>query len=449
MMSKSVHYPEGSVLLRNLQRDYPVISHGEGIYLYDQAGKRYLDGSSGALVVSVGHGNAAIAQAVAQQLSQCAYVNGMHFTSSVTESLAAALIAQATPALRAGGRAFFLNSGSEAIEAAIKFVRQLHVERGEPQRAKIIVRTPGYHGNTLYALSASARPHYQKFFGPLLSQVVMIDAPYPYRSAVADYAGQGADYYVGLLEEAILKEGPQSIAAFMCEPVIGSSAGASVPPPGYFEKVMALCARYGIITIADEVLCGAGRTGTFLASEQLGYDPDIVVLGKGISAGYVPLSAVLVRGEHVEEMRKGSGGFMHAQTFLQAPAAAAAGLATVQWMEEHQLLAHVQSVAPYFQSRLKEALLPLPSVGHVGGIGLLAGVELVADKATKRPYPRSEKVIEALMNHCFNQGLILWPNVGQANGKDGDLAMIGPPLIITKPQIDELIDLLASCLTKP
>ncbi|MBI4510569.1 MAG: aminotransferase class III-fold pyridoxal phosphate-dependent enzyme [Deltaproteobacteria bacterium] len=434
-----VHYPDGNVLLRNLTRNFPVISHGQGVYLFDADGKRYFDGSSGALVVSVGHGNEEVSRRVYEQLRRVAYVNGTQFTTRATEELATRLCALAPKGLT---RACFLGSGSEIVEAAIKFVRQIWVERGEPHRSKVIARMPSYHGNTLYALSLSGRPHYKKFFGPLLTEVVTTPAPYEYRSGLADYAQDGASHYARLLEETILREGPDTVAAFIAEPVIGSSAGAALPPPGYFSRVSEVCRKYGVLTIADEILCGSGRTGKFFASEHFDFVPDLAVLGKGLGGGYVPVSALLVRDDHVEEMRKGSGSFLHAQTYLQAPSMTASALAVLEYFEAAQLVARAASVGAILQRRLREEILPLPYVGNVSGIGLLAGIEFVEDKKSKKPFPRSKKLIEGLLAHCSENGLILWPNTGHADGVHGDLAMVGPPLTISEAEVEELVQLI-------
>src|SRR5258706_2339130 len=221
-----VAYPEGHVLLRSLSRKFPVVSHGEGVYLFDRAGKRYFDASSGALVASLGHGNGFVADRIHEQLCRVAYVNGTQFTSDATEALAERLCALAPSGL---SRAAFLSSGSEVVEAAVKFARQLWVERGEPQRTKIIARVPSYHGNLLYALSLSGRPHYKKYYGPMLSEVVVTASPYEYRCGLADYARDGAAHYAHLFEETLAREDPRTIAAFIAEPVIGSSAGAALP----------------------------------------------------------------------------------------------------------------------------------------------------------------------------------------------------------------------------
>lgn len=439
----SVRYPEGNVLLRNLSRDYPVISRGDGLYLFDTTGKKYLDASGGALVVSIGHGNREVALKIFKQMSRVGYVNGTQFTSSVMERLATKLVARAPKGLN---RVALLSSGSEAVEAAVKFVRQLWVERGQTQKSKFIARSPGYHGNTLYALSASARPYYRKFFGPLLSDVVMIPSTYGYRSLVNDYETQGAAYYAGLLEKAIVDAGAENVAGFLVEPVIGSSAGAALPPSGYFKLVQEICRKHNVLIIADEILCGSGRTGKFFASEHFGLEPDVVVMGKGINGGLCPVSCVLVKQEHVDEMKKGSGGFMHAQTYLQSPTMAATALAVLDYFDDHKLVSNCAKVGEYFHKLLKEKIAPLKGVGNVSGLGLLAGVEFVEDKKSKKPFDRSKKMVEGFLAHAFSRGLVLWPNTGHADGVNGDLVMLGPPLTINKSQAAEIVDLLADCI---
>lgn len=447
-MPALVRYPQGHVLLRSLGKDLPIIAHGEGIYLFDRSGKRYVDASAGALVVSVGHGNREIADAIHAQLVRVGYVNGTQFTSDATEALAARLAELVERELPGFGRAraAFLCSGSETIEAAVKFARQLWIERGEPERSKVIARAPSYHGNTLYALSASGRPHYRTLYGPLLSSILTTPAPYPYRCGLADYAREGAAHYARQLQELVEKEDPRTIAAFIVEPVIGSSAGAAAPPPGYFERIRSICDKYGILLIADEVLCGTGRCGAFFASHLTSLTPDILVLGKGLGGGYAPLSALLVKQAHLEEIRRGTGYFQHAQTYLQAPFITAAGLAVLDYFERNDLVSRSKRLGARLQTKLSESLAPLELVGCVQGLGLLAGVELVADRSTRAPFPRARKLAERLTAHLFERGLIVWPNVGQANGRDGDLFMIAPPLIIDETQIDELAEALRRAL---
>lgn len=438
-----VQYPEGNVVLRNLSRKLPVIVRGEGPYLFDRDGKRYFDAAGGAMVASVGHGNRAVADAIAEQLRNISYVNGTQFTTDSTETLATELARLAKPL--GLDRALFLNSGSEAIEAAVKFARQLWVERGQGSRAKLIARMPSYHGNTLYALSASGRPHYKKYYGPLLSDVVTISTPMEYRH-VGAYDEKAADKFAKELDDKIVAEGPDTVFAFVVEPIVGSSAGAALPPPGYFEKIQTVCRKHGVLIIADEVMVGAGRTGRFFASEWFGLKPDIAALGKGINGGYTALSAVLVKKEHVDEMKNGSGYFMHAQTFMQAPCMTAAGVAVLDQMEKHRLVENSEQVGEYLHEQLREKILTLSQVGWVSGRGLFAGIEFVQDKVAKKPFERSKKIVEGLVEHAQKTGITLWPNVGHVDGVNGDLVMLGPPLTITKAQADELVSLLYSTI---
>lgn len=438
-----VKYPQGNVLLRNLAKNYPVISHGHGAYLYDKEGKDYIDASGGAMVVSIGHGNEFVAQRIYEQALKVSYINGQHFTSDPMEDFATRLVQLMPPGLN---RVAILSSGSEANEAAFKFVRQLWVDRGQTQRSKFIARKPGYHGNTLFALSASARPSYKKCFGPMLSEIHMVDAPYEYRTPVENYHRDGADFYAKQFEELIAREGPDTLAGFIFEPIIGSSAGGSCPPNGYFKKISDLCHKYGILMIADEVLCGSGRTGRFLASEHFNLEPDIVVLGKSINGGMIPLSCVVIKEEHLNEIQKVSGNFMHAQTYLQSPLLASCGLAVLDYYEKENLLQKCAQQGTYLHEQLKKELMPLPAVGFITGLGLLAGVEFVENKATKQAFPRAEKRAEKLIQSAMDHGLILWPNAGQADEVNGDLVMIAPPLGIESQEIDVLVQRLKTSI---
>lgn len=443
-MSDYVQYPEGHVLLRDLHRVYPVVSHGKGPYLYDKAGKKYFDAVGGAFVASVGHGNSKVVKAISKQLSKVSYVNGMQFTSKSTEKLASRL------AKKAKGlgldRVGFLSSGSEAIEAAVKFCRQLWVERGKSQKYKLIARTPGYHGNTLYALSASGRPRYKKLYGPILQDITFVSAPYEYRSGLQNYPTEGAEKYAKELEEVIQREGADTIAALIVEPVIGSSAAGAVPPQRYFEKIQEICRKHQILIIADEVLCGSGRTGKFYASEHFMLQPDVLVLGKGIGGGYIPLSAILVREDQLTEMKGGVGGFMHAQTYLHVPSITSAGNAVLDYFEKNKVLENVTRLGKVLQSELRSQILTHPHVGWVDGMGLLAGIEFVKEKVSKTPFERDQKVTERFIAYCFERGLILWPNTGHIEDRLGDLVMIAPPLNITSKQLHEMLVLLKNCL---
>jgi len=439
------------VFYRKLNRELKQIVRGEGVYLYDASGKPYLDACGGAMVVSVGHGVKEIGDAIGAQAATLAYVNGTMFTTEPVERLADTLIEVAPPGIE---KAYFLSSGSEAVEAALKLARQYHVERGEPSRRTIIALTPGYHGNTLLALSASARPHYRLLFESWLVDVRMIPSPYPYR--VGD-AGERSPAMTGAaLEDAIKNAGPENVAAFIAEPVGGSSTGASVPPPGYFARVREICDRYGVLFIADEVLCGVGRTGKFFALEHFKnangspITPDIITLGKGLNGGYAPLSAMLTTQTLFDAMKKSKlGGLMHAQTYSQHPVAAAAGLATLGYIRKHNLVERAAAVGPRLLARLKTLASDgdgAELVGDVRGIGMLAGVELVADRATKRPFARELKVAERLVDTGLKRGVVLWPNTGHADGHNGDLVLIAPPLVISEEEIGHLVELVRDSL---
>jgi adenosylmethionine-8-amino-7-oxononanoate aminotransferase len=284
----------------------------------------------------------------------------------------------------------------------------------------------------LLALSASAREQYKKMFGPWLVPVTMIPAPYPYRCA-PDAPAMTAE----ALEAAILNEGADTVCAFIAEPVGGSSTGASVPPKGYFKRVREICDKHNVLFIADEVLTGAGRTGRWAAVEHFDVVPDIMTMGKGLSGGYVPLSAVLATRKVIDPIAKGSGAFKHAQTFSHSPAICAAGLAAVRHIKKHGLVERSATMGAVLQRKLA-VLLDLPAVGDVRGLGLLAGIEFVADKKTKAPFPRALKFAETFVAAAQDAGLIVWPNTGHADGENGDLVMVAPPFIVTEAEIDEI-----------
>ncbi|MBI5240884.1 MAG: aspartate aminotransferase family protein [Elusimicrobia bacterium] len=434
-------YPNSPVFYRNLRKSLPCIVRGEGCYLYDENGKRYLDASGGAFVANVGHGVGELSRALLEQVSRVAYVNGTAFTNEPVEELAAEL---ATLSPAGMDKSYFLSSGSEAVEAALKLARQYWVESGLPGKHKIVSQTPGYHGNTLLALSASAREHYKKLYGSWLVKVPMIPAPYPYRCGCMG-APDCPACTGSALEEVILREGPETVAAVIMEPVGGSSTGASVPRPDYHRRLREICDRYQVLLIADEVLTGAGRTGKWLAMEYFGAAPDIITMGKGISGGYVPLSAVITSARIIEPIVRGSGAFKHAQTFSHVPSICAVGLAAVRYIKSRRLVEAAAATGTLLQKALR-SLETLPAVGEARGIGMLAGVEFVADKKTRAPFPRALKFAETFTEAAQEAGLVVWPNVGQADGENGDLVMIAPPFIIRPPEIDSLVSLFKTAL---
>ncbi len=441
----SYQYPDSHVFYRKLTRRFPLIVRGEGCWLIAEDGTRYLDGSGGAFVANLGHGVAEIGRAMAEQAARVAYLNGTAFTNEPVEALADEL---ATLAVGDLDKFYFLGSGSEAVEAALKLARQYWVEVGQPTKHKVIALYPAYHGNTLLALSASAREHYKTYYREWLVDIHRIPAPYPYRCECGGAGGQAARRPGGhgdcpvcsgsALESAILQLGSENVAAFIAEPVGGSSTGHSVPSPDYFKNVRTICDRHSVLFIADEVLVGAGRTGTWAAIEPYDVVPDIMTFGKGITGGYAPLSVVAAPRRLLDPIARGSGALLHAQTFSHHPVLASAGLAAVRYLKQHRLVERAARLGRVFHQKL-ETLRELPHVGDVRGRGLLAGVEFVLDKATRQPFPRRLKFAETFAEEALTAGLMTWANMGQADGTNGDLSCLAPPFVIEESEIDDLV----------
>src|SRR5918992_682387 len=435
-------YPDTHVFLRKLTARYPLVIRGEGCWLYDADGKRYLDACGGAFVSNLGHGVGEIAEAMAEQARRVAYVSGASMTHDAVEDLAGQLAALAPGDL---DKVYPLSSGSDAIEASLKLARQYWVDAGRPKKHKVIALTPAYHGNTLLALSASGRDHYKTLFREWLIDVVQIPAPYPYRCECGGSAPYCDACSAEHLAAAIDREGAENVAAFIAEPIGGSSTGASVAPVEYFRRVREICDEHEVLFIADEVLVGAGRTGTWSAIEPYGVAPDVAVYGKGIAAGYAPLAAIVAPHRIVDVLAQGSGALVHAQTYSHHPVSCAAGAATLRYLRERKLVERCAALGPVFHRKLA-ALRSLPHVGDVRGRGLLAGVEFVEDKETRLPFPRSAHFAESFAAAALDAGLIVWPNVGQANGLDGDLAMLAPPFVIEESEIDDIVTRFAEAL---
>ena len=431
-------FPEGHVFYRRLNHRLPCAVSTAGSYVIDEAGKRYLDASGGAMVANLGHDVPEIAEAIAAAAADLGYINGTQFTHRPVEELAAEL-ADLLPEPLAYG--YFLASGSEAVEAAVKLARQYWCEKVRPGKWKVISRNPSYHGNTLTALSLSGREHYRAVFTPLLTEFPRIPAPDPYRHPESKASTGEA------LEEEILCQGPETVAAFIAEPILGSSAGAVVPTVDYYRRVAESCRRHEVLLIADEILSGMGRTGRWFAFQHYDFVPDILVLGKGLNAGVVPLSAVMATREIVETLAAGSGAFNHAQTYSHTPVICAAGLATVRHLRRERLVERCAALEPSFFKAL-DTLREFPVVGDIRGRGLLAGVEFVADRATKEPLPREARFAERFTERAFDNGLIVWPNVGHVDGTDGDIVMIAPPLNVSQHELNELVRLCRATLAE-
>ena len=440
----SHRYPNSHVFYRKLGYEYPKIVRGEGCWLIDERGKRYLDAVGGAYVANLGHSNPDIADSIAEQCRQFGYLSGTMFTHGPVENLADEL-AETLPGDLS--KLYFLCSGSEAVEAALKLARQYWVEQGRPSKHKIIALSPGYHGSTLLALSASAREAHKAPFKPWLVDVHRIPASYPYR---CECGGRGPACPVcsaAVLEEAIEQLGADTVAAFIAEPVGGSSTGASTPRPDYFKRVREICDRHDVLFIADEVLVGVGRTGTWWAIEPYDVAPDIMTFGKGISGGYAALSGIAAGQRIVDTIAEGSGSFVHAQTFSHHPVACAAGVATMRYLKKHKLVERCAQMGRVLHDRIR-LLGDLPHVGDVRGRGLLAGIEFVEDKSSRSPFPRSLKFAERFADAALDAGLTVWPNVGHADGVNGDLVMVAPPFIITEQEIAEIVGRFTMALAK-
>jgi adenosylmethionine-8-amino-7-oxononanoate aminotransferase len=430
-------YPSSHVFYRKLTREYPRIVRGDGCYLYDDRGRRYLDGSGGAYVVNVGHGVSEIAEALACQAGRVAYVSGTAFTNDAVEELADE-IAQLSPGDL--DTVYPLGSGSEAVEAALKLARQYWVESGRSEKHKVLALAPSYHGNTLLALSASSREQYKTYYREWLVQVVRAPAPYPFRCECDGVAPLCPACSGDAIEAAILREGPETVAALIAEPVGGSSTGVSVPVPEYWPRVREICNRYEVLLVADEILTGAGRTGTWSALEPYGVVPDIMVLGKGLAGGYAPLSAVVAPRRLIDVLARGSGVFLHAQTFSHHATLCAAGVATIRYLRRHGLIQRCAAMGQALHQQLRE-LHSSPYVGDVRGRGLLAGIEFVENKSTRRPFPPSARFAESFAAAALDLGLIVWPNAGQLADGTGDLVMLAPPFVVDKQQIGEMVAL--------
>ena len=431
-------YPKGHIFYRKLGRIYPLITHGEGIYLYDEKGKRYIDGSGGALVVNIGHGQEEIFQRMADQMGKVGYVHGTQFTTQSIEEYAEALGEILPKGLE---KIYFLSGGSEAVEAAIKLARQYYLESGQSQRWRVVARWHSYHGNTLGALSLTGRVGARRPYLPLLTDFPHFPPPYCYRCPFG-LAYPECDFECAkTLENVLQMEGPETISAVILEPIIGATIGAVVPPDGYLSSIKRTCEHYGILLIDDEVMTGMGRTGRWFAVEHWDVLPDIMVLGKGMSGGYFPLSAMITRGEFVDRLKEKTGGFVHGHTFSHHPVACAVGLAVLRFIQKQDLLQNCQKQGDYLIKRL-EGFKDFPFVGDVRGKGLMTAIEFVKDQKTKEPFPRSAKFTEKVIDLAFENGLVLYPGTGFVDGVNGDMVMVGPPLIIQESQIDEIIEIL-------
>ena len=432
------------ILHRHTKGALPVAAGGDGPYVIDSEGRRYLDASGGAAVSCLGHSHPRVIRAIKEQVDKLAYAHTGFFTSEAAERLADRLAASAPGPL---DYVYFVSGGSEAMEAALKLARQYFLERGEPSRTRFIARRQSYHGNTLGALSVGGNFWRRAPFDPLLAEAHHVSACYPYRE---QRDGESDDAYATRLadelDETVRRVGPQNVIAFVAEPVVGATAGALVPVPGYFRRIREVCDRHGMLLILDEVMCGMGRTGSLFAYEQEDVQPDIVAIAKGLGAGYQPIGAMLLSAAIYDAIRDGSGYFQHGHTYMGHPTACACALEVQKVIEEEGLLANVNAMG----DRLEEALLDRfgnhPHVGDIRGRGLFRGLELVADRASKQPFDPARKLNAHIKREAMSRGLMCYPMGGTVDGAAGDHVLLAPPFIIDEGHVAEIAERLAGAV---
>lgn len=415
----------------------PTLDRAVGIYMWDTSGKRYIDGSSGAMVSNIGHSNPAVLAAMRAQMEKSTFGYRLHFQTEPSEALAEKL-SRLTP--KGLDRVFFVSGGSEAVESALKMARQYALTQGQAQRTKIISRYPSYHGATLGALAITGYAPMTAPFDPMMQTMPKIPAPRAYLDGLdADDPATGL-HYANMLEAKILEEGPATVLAFIVEPIGGASTGALVPPAGYMRRIREICDQYGVLLIHDEVMTGGGRTGRFFGAEHWDAAPDIIALSKGFGAGYVPLGAMIARGDMVEAVLD-AGGFIHGYTYAGNPLACTAGLAVLNEIETQGLTENAAHMGEALATRLQSLMQCYPIIGDVRGKGLLLAFELMADRATKDPLPAGFDAYNRLVDIAYENGLIIYSRRTRG-GISGDHFLVCPPMIVTEPQLDEIAEIL-------
>ncbi len=435
-----------AVFSRDLHHDYPVAVRGGGMYLYDQHDREYLDMCGGAAVSSLGHQHPAIVNAIQKQVETMAFAHTAFFSNEPQEQLATMLVdAFGEP----GARAYFASGGSEANETALKVAWQYWRARAQPTKIKIISRTHSYHGNTFGALSVSGHPARRSIMPNLLLNWPRIEPCYAYRFQHPDETEEEyGERAAKTLETTILQEGPETIAAFIAEPVVGASLGVVSAAKGYFAKIRAICDKYDILLIADEVMCGSGRTGTFFAFEQESFHPDVVTLAKGLGGGHQPLAATIVSAKISNFFTASSTGFAHGHTYIGHAAACSAGVAVMQTIERQNLLAAVQAKGIKFGAMLKDTLTEHPNVGDIRGRGLFWAIELVENKAEKTLFANGADLAKQLKNAAMQHGLMCYPGGGNAGDGLNCHILLAPPYIAEQHHMDQAMTKLTATITE-
>ncbi|MBB95396.1 MAG: aspartate aminotransferase family protein [Rhodobacteraceae bacterium] len=413
----------------------PVLDQARGVYMWDTDGKRYLDGSSGAMVCNIGHSDPQVLAAMQRQMEKSTFGYRLHFETDASEKLAARLAGLMPDHLT---RVFFVSGGSEAVESGMKMARQHALATGQGSRWKVISRQPSYHGCTLGALAVTGYAALTDPFEPMMRMMPRVPAPRAYLDGLDPDDEATGHHYADMLEQQILTEGPETVLAFILEPVGGASTGALVPPQGYMARIREICDRHGVLLILDEVMTGAGRTGTFLGSEHWTLRPDIVVMSKGLGAGYMPLGAMIVDERLVEPVLD-AGGFAHGFTYAGNPLSCAAGLAVVDVIESKGLCANAAAMGDKLIARLHGLMQKHEIIGDVRGKGLLTAFEFMSDRDAKTPLPRELKAYQRFVDIAYDRGLIVYSRRTH-DGYSGDHILVCPPLITTDDHLDEIIE---------
>jgi adenosylmethionine-8-amino-7-oxononanoate aminotransferase len=439
--------PNSALFPRNFRKDYPIASRGEGCWIIDQAGRRFLDASGQAAVVSIGHGVPEIGRAMAEQSSQLAFTHTTQFHSAPAEKLAQRLLALAPSNFRPGGRVYFTSGGSEATETAIKLARQFHLEGGQSSRYRVVSRLQSYHGSTLGAMSVSGNVARRAPYQPLLGEWGHVAPCFCYHCPFDKKFPECGIACADDLDHFLDKNDAPSVAAFIFEPVVGATLGAAVPPDGYVQRIAEICRSRGILLIADEIMSGMGRAGKPFAIQHWNVEPDIILVGKGIASGYAPLGAVLIAPRIVGAFERGSGAFEHGFTYQAHPVATAAGNAVLDYLESRNLFDCVQPAAKILRTELS-VLQSHPHVGDIRGLGLLLGVEFVKNKDTRQAFPKEDNIAERIRQAALGENVLTYPTQGCVDGVNGDHILLAPPFIVTPQECQLIANALRSALQK-
>nr|WP_321457557.1 aspartate aminotransferase family protein [uncultured Cohaesibacter sp.] len=432
---------EASHLFYQSRAPRPFLDRAEGIYMYDQSGKRYIDGSSGAMVSNIGHSNPNVLAAMKAQMDKSTFGYRLHFRTEPSEELAT-MVAERMPGNL--DRVFFVSGGSEAVESAVKLARQYAITQGQTDRWKVISRFPSYHGATFGALALTGYDPLARPFDPMMRDMPKIAAPACYldRDNLTDE--QRGLKYAELLRDEIIRQGPETVLAFIMEPIGGASTGALVAPDSYYGRIAEICKEFGVLLIYDEVMTGVGRTGAFLAANHWDIEPDIVAMSKGFAAGYAPLGAVVARETMVEALLD-AGGFLHGYTYAGNPLACSAGVAVLKEIERLDLITNCANMGALLKSRLEGLMDRYPFIGDVRGKGLLLAFELVSDKQTMEPLPKEYNCYLELVEMAYERGLIIYSRRTRG-GIEGDHFLVAPAMIVNEAQIDEIMGILIESL---